>query len=348
MPADRAGVHRGSSSIHDVARAAGVSTATVSRALRGLDRVSDSTRRKVLLAASELDYVASPTAASLASGKTWVVGVVAPFLHRWFFAHVLEGSEELLRQHGYHVLLFNVGTRASTRTLMLDQRLLGKRLDALLVISADLEPEEVELLDSLRVPIVTVGLDLPGRDRVGIDDVATGRQATEHLLQLGHRRIAFVGGDPSSDVHSATALDRHAGYRAAMSAAGLDREPDHVVAGDWTVGGGVAAGHRLLGSPCRPTAVLAASDEMAIGVLVAARLHGLAVPAQLSVMGIDDHEMAMTHDLTTIAQPVRQLALTAAQLLVDAISSRPPRERTVTILPTRLVVRGSTGPPAAS
>lgn len=128
------------SSIHDVARVAGVSTATVSRALRGLDRVSPGTRARVLAGAQELSYVASPTAASLASGRTRVVDVVVPFLNRWFFANVLDGVEELLRAHGYHLLLFNVGARASVRTLMLDQGLLRGRVDALLVLSADLEP----------------------------------------------------------------------------------------------------------------------------------------------------------------------------------------------------------------
>lgn len=330
----------GRSSIHDVARVAGVSTATVSRALRGLDRVSDSTRERVLAAATALQYVASPTAASLASGKTWVVGVVAPFLNRWFFAHVLDGSEELLRQHGYHVQLFNVGTRASTRTLMLDQRLLAKRLDAILVISADLEPQEVELLDALALPIVTVGLDLPDRDRVGIDDVAAARTATGHLIGLGHRHLGYVGGDPGNDVHSATALDRLAGFREATRE--LQVDPAFLLSSDWTVAGGIAAGHRLLALPEPPTAILAASDEMAIGVLVAARARGRAVPGGLSVAGIDDHEMAMTHDLTTIAQPIRELARTAVQLLLDAIAAPAARTRCVTILPTRLVVRGST------
>lgn len=335
----------GRASIHDVARVAGVSTATVSRALRGLDRVSDSTRERVLEAAAGLQYVASPTAASLASGKTSVVGVVVPFLQRWFFANVLDGIEELLRQHGYHVLLFNVGLRASTRTLMLDQRLLAKRLDALLVIAADLESQEVRLLEELGLPVVTIGLDLPGRDRVGIDDVAAARTATEHLIGLGHRRIAVVGGDPGSDVHSATAVDRLAGFREATGAAGLPVQRGYLCSGDWAVAGGTAAGLRLLTLPLPPTAVLAASDEMAIGVLVAARTLGLAVPGDLSVIGIDDHEMAMSHDLTTIAQPVRELAHTAGRLLVDALAGRPRGPRRVTILPTRLIVRGSTGPP---
>lgn len=335
------------SSIHDVARVAGVSTATVSRALRGLDRVSPGTRARVLAAAQELSYVASPTAASLASGRTRVVDVVVPFLNRWFFANVLDGVEELLRAHGYHLLLFNVGARASVRTLMLDQGLLRGRVDALLVLSADLEPEEVAVLSALHVPIATVGLDVAGWDRVRIDDVAAAEVAAGHLTRLGHRRIGFVGGSPAQDVHTATALDRLAGTSKALAEAGLGLVPELVLESDWTVGGGIAAGERLLDLPDPPSAVLAASDETAIGVLRAARTHGWDVPRELSVMGIDDHETSFAHDLTTIAQPVREQGRTAGQLLVDALAGphRAPAERRVTTLATRLVVRGSTGPP---
>ena len=342
MPAPRRAV-----SIHDVARLAGVSTATVSRALRGLDRVSPTTRGRVLAAARELAYVVSPTAASLASGRTRVVGVVVPFLNRWFFANVLDGTEELLRAHGYHLLLFNVGTRSSVRTLMLDHALLRGRVDALLVLSADLEPEEVKLLSALHVPIVTVGLDIPGWDRVRIDDVETAEVAARHLIELGHQRICYLGGDPAHDVHTATALDRLEGTQKTLVGAGLHLAPECILEGDWTVRGGIAAGAHLLDLPEPPTAVLAASDEMAIGVLHAARTRGLRVPGSLSVMGIDDHEMSFAHDLSTIAQPVREQGRTAGQLLVDAMAGARgvARERQVTTLPTRLVVRGSTGPP---
>ena len=336
---------RPQSSIRDVARAAGVSTATVSRALRGLDRVSEATRNKVLIAADELQYVASPPAATLASGRTWVVGVVLPFLHRWFFATLLDGTEEVLRRHGYHILLFSVGVRTSSRTLILDQRLLAKRVDALLVLAADLEPEEVALLQALHVPIVTVGVDLEGWDRVGIDDVGASRLALRHLIELGHRRIGYVGGTPAEDVHVATAVERRRGVREELDGAGLALDDALVVESDWTVPGGVVAGRQLLAEAEPPTAVLAASDEMAIGVLLAARTHGREVPRQLSVIGIDDHEMAFTHDLTTVAQPVREQGRVAGQLLLDALAGEQATSRTATLLPTRLVVRGSTGPP---
>ncbi|MCW2607825.1 MAG: transcriptional regulator, LacI family [Frankiales bacterium] len=330
--------------IHDVAERAGVSTATVSRALRGVDRVSESTRARVLEAAAALGYVASPTAASLASGRTGVVGVLAPFLSRWFFAHALDGVERRLRVDGLHVLLCNVGSTRSSRSVLLDQQLLHGRVDAVLVLSCDLEPEEVAALSGLRVPVATVGVDVAPWHLVGIDDVAAGRSAMEHLLGLGHRDVAYVGGDQVRDVHVATAVDRLDGIRQAAAAAGTPAPRELV--GDWTVAGGVAAGRRLLACTPRPTAVVAASDEMAVGVLCAAREAGVRVPQDLSVMGVDDHEFAFTHDLTTVAQPVEALGAAAAELLVDVL--RHPRgaaPRRVVTLPTSLVVRGSTGAP---
>ena len=337
---------KGASSIHDVALAAGVSTATVSRALRGLDRVSPETRARVAAAAAQLRYVASPHAASLKSGKTSVIGVVVPFMTRWFFAQLMEGAESVLREQGYHLLLFTIGARGEQRTQVLDQRLLAKRVDGLLVLSADLDRDEVALLRGLSVPLVTVGLDLAACDRVGIDDVAAARAATTHLLELGHTCLAYLGGNPAEDVHIATAVNRMAGVDLALRDAGVRVPPEYRFHGDWTVRGGIAAAERLLDLVPRPTAVLAASDEMAIGVLHAARCRGIAVPGELSVMGIDDHEMSFTHDLSTVRQNVPEQGRQAATLLLDSLNGRGRKRRREVILPTELVRRGSTARPA--
>lgn len=337
-------------SIHDVARRAGVSTATVSRALRGVDRVSEATRERVVRAASELHYVASPTATSLATGRTGVVGVLAPYLSRWYFANALDGIERRLRQHDLHVLMFNVGERGETRSLLLDLQLLHKRLDALLVVSCDLEHAEVAVLGRLGIPVATISVAAGDWDMVSIDDVAAADTAMTHLLDLGHRRIAYVGGNLEQDVHLATAVDREAGVRRALDRAGIPQHCVPRVVGDWTVLDGERAGEELLRPPDRPTAIMAASDEMAMGILLAARRHAVAVPEQLSVIGVDDHEMSHTHDLTTIAQPVVRQGEVAAQMLVDALNRRPandtpPPPRRVEILPTTLMVRGTTAPP---
>jgi LacI family repressor for deo operon, udp, cdd, tsx, nupC, and nupG len=333
------------SSIHDVARAAGVSTATVSRALRGLDRVSPDTRAKVREAARELQYVPSPSAASLKSGKTGVVGVIVPFLTRWFFTTLMDGAEAQLRQSGYHLLLFNIGARGTAREHVLDPQLLAKRLDGLLVLSADLDASEAAMLRRLHLPLVTVGLDLRGCDRVGIDDVAAADAAVSHLVELGHRRIAYLGGNPDDDVHMATALERWAGVQQAARRHRVGVPADLHVHGDWTVRGGMAAASRLLDLPSPPTAILAASDEMAIGVLCEARRRRVRVPKQLSVMGIDDHEMSFTHDLTTIRQDVSALGSTAAELLLARLQGSERHRRRQVELPTELIVRGSTAAP---
>ena len=345
--ASRADAGRAGPTIHDVARSAGVSTATVSRALRGVDRVSVGTRDRVLAAALRLDYVASPTATSLATGRTGVVGVLAPFLSRWFFAHALDGVEHTLRTHGLHLLLLNVGSRPSTEPLLLDEVRLRKRVDAVLVVSCDLGAPEVAMLTALRVPVATLGVDVGPWDRVGVDDAAAGDSAMTHLLTLGHRRLAYVGGDVEQDVHVATAVQRLEGVRRALWRSGVDPDCVQALVGDWTIAGGLAAGGQLLDQLTPPTAVLAASDEMAIGVLMAARQRGVRVPQELSVMGVDDHELAWTHDLTTVAQPVEALGTAAAQLVVDALAAGAPvpgRPRRVVTLATSLVVRGSTGP----
>ena len=345
--ASRADAGRTGPTIHDVARSAGVSTATVSRALRGVDRVSAGTRDRVLAAALRLDYTASPTATSLATGRTGVVGVLAPFLSRWFFAHALDGVEHTLRTHGLHLLLLNVGSRPSNEPLLLDEVRLRKRVDAVLVVSCDLGVPEVAMLTALRVPVATVGVDVDPWDLVGVDDAAAGDAAMTHLLTLGHRRLAYVGGDVEQDVHVATAVQRLEGVRRALRRAGVDPDCVQALVGDWTIAGGLAAGGQLLDQPTPPTAVLAASDEMAIGVLMAARQRGVRVPQELSVMGVDDHELAWTHDLTTVAQPVEALGTAAAQLVVDALAAGAPvsgRPRRVVTLATSLVVRGSTGP----
>lgn len=354
------------SRIEDVARIAGVSTATVSRALRGLPKVSEHTRARVLAAAAELDYVASPTAASLASGKTRVVGVVVPYVTRWYFAQLISGASRVLREHGYHVLLLDVGDNGPQRTLLLDSRMLSKRVDAVLVLSLQLHDVELDLLRRLRLPVVTVGTHTDGWPSVRIDDVGVARKATQHLVDLGHRDIGFVGGEPTPHPDFATPSDRRRGYEEVMELHGLPVDPAHVVSADWTVRGGAKAAERLLSAYPRPTALFVASDEMAMGVLHTAERLGIRVPQDLSVVGVDDHEQAWVHGLTTVAQPVQHEGEQASRLLLDELARRgrhgrrgenhldshadshAEQDAEVLTVPTELVVRSSTArPPAA-
>jgi DNA-binding LacI/PurR family transcriptional regulator len=334
-------------SIKDVAREVGVSTATVSRALRGLPRVSDKTRVRVLQVAAELDYVASPSAAGLASGQTRAVGVVVPFVTRWFYGSVVQGAEELLREAGYDLLLYNLGGDQEARRRVFRTHLLRKRVDAVLVLSLTPTPEEVAALMKLDRPVAVVGATVEGWASVRIDDVATARIAMRHLIELGHRRIGYVGGSLEEQLDFAAPLDRLNGYRAAMAEAGLPTDPAWEVVGDFTVRGGLAATRLLLEAPVRPTAVFAASDEMAVGAVHAVREAGLRVPEDISVIGIDDHDMAEFFELTTVAQPVHEQGQLAATLLLEALDDdldRPAHPPAITV-PTRLVVRQTTMPP---
>ena len=336
------------STIQDVAAAAAVSQATVSRALRGLPRVNEKTRQRVLRAASELNYVASPTATSLASGKSRIIGVIAPSITRWYFANLLSGVGTVLQDRGYHLLLFETGLPGDERRLVLDAQLLRRRVEGVVVMSLELDRSEWALLASLRVPVVTVGVQGHGWDCVRIDDVLTARTAMDHLVALGHRRIAHIGGHYPREELVATPSDRRAGYEQVMTEHGLEIDPRLMCTSDWTVRGGIAAAEQLLALPCPPTAIFAACDELAIGAMRAAQVRGLRVPDDLSVVGIDDHEMAFTHDLTTVAQGVVDQGRQAGRLLVDALTGAPLQhpERVVTA-PTHLVVRGTTAPPPA-
>lgn len=330
------------STIQDVADAAGVSIATVSRALHGLPRVSEATRQRVLDAAGALSYVASPSASSLAGGQTMAIGVVAPFVNRWFFAAAVHSAEELLRPAGYDMLLYSLGTDADERRRILTGNLLRKRVDGVLVLGLQPDAGEVAALSSAGGPVAIIGTEVPGWGSVRIDDEATARTAMRHLLRLGHRRIGYIGGDRDDPLHSTAPTDRHRGYRTELAAAGIALDASLEAIGGFTVRGGMAAMARLLAQ--RPTAVFAASDEMAMGAAHAARRAGLRVPQDLSVIGIDDHEMAELFDLTTVGQPVDTQGELAAEMLLAALSDPTAEPPTMTV-PTHLVVRGTTGPP---
>jgi LacI family repressor for deo operon, udp, cdd, tsx, nupC, and nupG len=331
--------------IKDVAREVGVSTATVSRALRGLPRVSPETRERVLEVATRMGYVASPHAASLASGQTHAVGVVVPNVTRWFFGSIVHGAEELLRAAGYDLLLYTLTGEPAARQRLFQSYLLSKRVDAVMVLALTPTPEEVASLDRTGSPTVVVGGSVPGWSSVRIDDVEAALTAVRHLVGLGHTRIAHLGGVPDAE-HAGLDFsppgDRLRGYRMAMGEADLRIEPGWEVTGDFTALGGLTACRQLLAGGERPTAIFAGSDEMAIGASHAVREAGLRVPDDISVIGIDNHELSEYFDLSTIAQPAPELGRLGAQRLLDALASDTPPEPVETIVPTQLIARGTT------
>ena len=235
--------------IADVAALAGVSVATVSRTLHESARVDPRTREKVQAAAAALDYVASPTAMSLASGRTNIVAVVAPLMSRWFFATIVTTIEQELRSQGYHVLLIILegeGTRAGSDG---DVRQARRR-----IISLNVRPsaDELAMLERLRLPIVAVGMPLGNWPRVHIDDAAAVRSAVQHLIGLGHP-TSVMSARPTSFAHMATPGLRVEAFRAAITEAGLPAHPEWAIASEWTADAAARRVEQVLRNPCRPT-----------------------------------------------------------------------------------------------
>ncbi len=345
---------RGPAGITDVAARAGVSTATVSRALRGLPNVSTRTREKVSLAAAELGYVPSPSASSLASGRTRTVGVVTPYIRRWFFAHLIDGIQEPLRAAGYDVLLYTIGEYGEARGHAFDPDTLRKRAEGVIVLSVPVTDEEIGALDALRIPTTLAGFTTAGFPSVRIDDVEAAKVATRHLIGLGHTRIAHIGAKDEIGLRFPVPQARRHGYLTALAEMGLEADPALDLVGDFTIDSGAEAMAELLSLAEPPTAVFAGSDEMAFGAIHTARRAGLDIPGDLSIIGIDDHEFAPLFDLTTVGQPVRLQGRLVAELLLESIAAQQnggapangdrPEPRTI-VVPTKLIVRGSTAPP---
>lgn len=329
--------------IAEVAALAGVSKATASRALSGTGYVSEKTRARVQEAASELGYVPSTSAVSLATGRTQNIGVVMPYVNRWFFAEVLEGIQQSLLEEGLDLTLYDAKPGTEGRARIFDDFLARKRFDGLIAVGLEPVDHEIERLTRIGRPIVSIVGTGDDTSVVAVDDDYAARRATEHLIGLGHREIAFVGG--AADGHWAYVdQERLAGYRHAMREAGLSAHVRHAHS-EVTMPGGYAAAVDLLGDARhRPTAIVGVCDEVAIGAVIAARRLGIQVPSALSVVGIDDHEFADMFALTTLQQAPREQGRAAVGVLLAEIAD-PGRPRTTLRIASKLVVRNSTAAP---
>jgi DNA-binding LacI/PurR family transcriptional regulator len=334
----------GNVDIRDVAQRAGVSIASVSRALRGLPGVSEATRQAVQEASDELGYVVSPAASALAGGQTRVVAIVSPFVSGWYFTSIIEAVQDLLALRGYDLMLYPVGEERDHIKSVI--RNLHRKVDGIITLS--LTPlTQIGDPGYLQVPVVTVGSEVPGVSAVTINDVEVGRLAAQHLLDLGHRDIVYLGQDPAADLGSAVASDRGRGVDMALRDAGIELPAATSRVTGFTVADGMASMEaeiaRVAGDLSRlPTAIVAVSDEAAMGIMHAARGHGLAVPDDLSVIGIDNHSFAFLFDLTTMGQPIRDIGQAAAELMLAQIGGDTCNVRHFDVA---LVTRNSTGPP---
>lgn len=337
-------------SIRDVARLAKVSIATVSRCLNDPGRVREHTRARVLAAIEETGYSPDTLAQNFRRGRTHVIMVVLPSIGDPFFTDVMRGIRSVAAARGYSLLInetqFNTLTADQIGTMVVSRQADG------IVLLASLSPFGSEVLSATShraLPTVigceVISPELSGYPSVHIDNRAAAAEATRYLVGRGHRRIAFVSGQSQSLL----TRDREEGYRAEMAAAGLPVADGWVVEGQLTLDGSAEATRRLLALPRRPTAIFCANDEMAMGCMHAIRDAGLAIPADVSVIGFDDTRYAAVLDppLTTIHQPATEIGERAMQRLLREIEQGRGDGADVEIVPHRLVVRKSVGPPPA-
>ncbi|HEV8297998.1 MAG TPA: LacI family DNA-binding transcriptional regulator [Acidimicrobiales bacterium] len=330
--------------ITDVAAHAGVGAGTVSRVLNDSPRVSAQTRARVLASIAQLDYRPNPTARALSRGRCETVGIVVPFFTHASAVERLRGVADALHGSDYDLVLFNVESPVH-RDEHFETLSRRGRIDGLMIISLPPTPHHVARLVRNNVHIVLVDARAPGVTAVVTDDVHGGRIATRHLVDLGHRRIAYMGDFVDSPLGFTSSAQREEGYRQVLAETGITFAPELVRHGAHERSVARALTDEFLSLPSRPTAVFAASDVQALGVIEAARAHGLVVPDDLSVIGFDDVEIAAYAGLTTVRQPLFASGRRGAELLLDAIRGDDARTGLDIELPLELTVRTTTCPP---
>lgn len=327
--------------IHDVAQLADVSIATVSRVLNGNERVSEESRKRVWAAAAELDYWPNSAARSLTMRRTHVLGVLLPDLYGEFFSEIIRGIDYAARRQRFQVLLSS--SHADTNTVLTAARSMRGRIDGLIMMAPDVESAEAVDAIRRRFPVVLLNPrePAPGCDSVSIANFEGARDATRHLVSLGHRVIATVRG-PSGNVD---AEDRLRGTREALREAGLPSDPSLELPGDFTESSGFHRAANLLRLDPRPTAIVCANDSMAIGLMSALAAQGLRVPEDMAVVGFDDVAISrfVTPALTTVRVDAQGLGRQAVDLMLSREESSARTPCTHQVLPAPLVVRRSCG-----
>lgn len=333
------------SSIRDVSRVAGVSIATVSRALRTPEKVSKESLEKVHRAVEEVDYRPNLLARNFRTSQSFSVLVIVPNIANPFFGRVLQGIEEVAADHGYAVLLGDVRgsqTRAREYAALGSSRL----VDGIIHLSHRIDPVFLpsDAPGAPRMPPIVNACecmaDAPW-PTVEIDNVKAADTATTYLISLGHKHVGVILGPKDSPV----TRDRLKGYRNALARSGLTFDDRLTAQGDFSMESGRDAVPQLLRLADRPTALFCFSDEMAVGAMQALRRNGLEVPDDISVVGFDDVAFASfaTPALTTVAQPAKEIGRVAMNRLFDVITGDAEPVHS-TVLPTEFIIRDSTGP----
>jgi DNA-binding LacI/PurR family transcriptional regulator len=328
--------------IKDIAKRVGVSHTTVSRALRGNSLISDGTSERIRNVAREMGYRPSAAARSLKTNRSQVLGVIVSSLDDPFFSEILQGIEESAQESDFS--LFIAASRHDPkRERKIVQTMMEHRVDGVIICSTSFGAEQGRQLLDYGFPTVVVNNQSAENFRYSIyhDDVDGSRQLTRHLIELGHRRIAYLG----NSISGRTTLDRLSGFCQEMEAAGLSipGEYIHEVPG----GGaehGMSGGDYFAQLTVRPSAIVCFNDLIATGVLKSLHRHGLVVPADVSVTGFDniDFSAYTAPPLTTFDQPKRFIGMEAARLLLGLLQAMPDADEKVTILKGSLLVRSST------
>ncbi len=343
----RRGEPKARATIRDVASAAGVSVATVSRVINGRPDVAPQTRDAVLRAARAQNFNTNRSARALSVGRTGLIGLTLPFVDESYFTAIVSGAAEALYEQGNRLVLCPT-RHEHEREVTLLERLMDGTTDGAVILLPEESTEELLRLQEYGYPFVVVDprrlLD-DGIPAVSTTNAAGARSATEHLLRLGHRRIGLIAGTRGWQATT----ERLEGYETALAVAGVPLDPELVVDGHFETEAGYAAARRLLSLATPPTAIFASNDNMAVGALRAALERGLRVPGDVSIVGFDDTSLARNvfPRLTTVRQPLAEVGRTAVSLLNRLIDGQRVEALRVE-LATRLVIRESTAPPPAA
>jgi len=328
-----------SPTIYDVAERAGVGIGTVSRVLNNSPNVRPQTRERVLATIEELQYRPSPIARRLSLRKTLTIGVITPFFTRPSVVERLRGVEAAVSESEYDLIVYNVETPEKRDDHFRDvpQR---RRVDGLIIISLAPTDEDVRYFAQAGMPTVLVDADHPALNRVVVDDVQGGRLATQHLIDLGHRKIGYVSDWVDNPFNFTSSRDRYLGYRQALEQADIPFRPEYHQQGEHGHYQAKRLAEQLLDLDDPPTAIFAASDTQAMGVLEALRERGLGVPGDVAIVGYDDIEVAEHLELTTIRQPLYESGLRGVELLLDTLE-QPGKTPVAVQLPVTLIERRS-------
>jgi LacI family transcriptional regulator len=304
--------------IYDVARKAGVGIGTVSRVLNNSSSVKDATREKVLAVIAELNYTPDPIARSMSSRLTNSIGVIVPFFTRPFFIEVLKGVQAAMTEWDKELIIYNVENNEQ-RDNYFNKLPMRRKVDGVLIISLPPEDNIANRIKESDLPAILVDAYSPFLTSLVVNNVDGAYQAVKYLIGKGHRRVGFINGIKEGNFKFNQATDRLIGVHRALSEANLDFEPDLVISTEWNREAGKNAALKLLALKNPPTAIFAASDLQAFGVLEAAKIKGIAVPEQLSIMGYDGIELSELLQMSTIQQPMAKMGETAVAKLLEHI-----------------------------